>query len=237
MYSDSYPQAEPKKNVTLDDSNSSEVQGHAPPDASPHSSCVVLIGAMGAGKSSVGWYLARNLGLGFIDVDKNIEKRERKDVATVFAEKGEAHFRTVEKAEIARLSDVRSHVIAVGGGGVMDDRNWQILGTLGITVWLNPNPSEISRRLLANEAELAKRPLLAEVLELRTAPERHKALTERLGSLDAQRQARYKEARLTITDAFSTPESTARLIRDLLFKEGLLATEDTRKAFDRWHVM
>lgn len=200
-------------------------------------SCIILIGTMGAGKSSVGWYLARSLGLGFIDLDTNIEQREKKTIAALFEEKGEAHFRALEAAEVVRLKNLRNHVIAVGGGAAVDDANWDILEALGVTVWLNPPANEIARRLLADELELRKRPLLADVLDQRTAPERHKLLTERVTALIGNRLGAYKRARAVISDSFSTPESTARLIRDVLRKDGLLAAEESRKSFDRWQIM
>lgn len=192
---------------------------------------------MGAGKSTVGWHLAKILGLGFIDVDKQIEQKERKPIAQLFADRGEAAFREVEAQEIRRLKDLRNHVIAVGGGAVVLDESWATLSAAGVTVWLNPAPSEIARRLLADELELKKRPLLADVLEQQTTPERLAALTERLASVVSERQARYAEARISVSDAFSTPETTAKLIRDLLIKEGLYTTGQPHQAFDRWQHM
>jgi shikimate kinase len=197
----------------------------------------VLVGGMGAGKSTVGWYLAKALGYGFVDLDRKIEAREKKKIADIFADKGEEHFRSVEAAEVQRLKQLRSHVVATGGGAVLDPASWEVFSTIGLTVWLNPTPAELARRLLARKDELAKRPLLADVLAQPTPQDQHKLLSERLGALVGSRASAYGQAKVVINDAFSTPEATARTIRDLLQKDGLLAGGDPRNSFDRWQVM
>ena len=206
----------------------------------PGGSCIILIGATGAGKSTVGWYLARGIGYGFIDLDKMIERRAKKTINAIFEERGEAQFRDLETAELAKLANARSQVIAVGGGAAEAELNWEALTTLGTTVWLNPPPSEIARRLLADDVELKKRPLLADVLAAKASLDRAKLqelLTVRLTALLGQRQERYKQARVIISDAFSTPESTARLIRDELVRDGTLKSSPDQRTFDRWRIM
>jgi shikimate kinase len=97
---------------------------------------VVLVGFMGAGKSTVGRLLARRLGLCFVETDAMITAREGRSIPDIFAERGEVYFRQLEAAVLEDLADKRAHVIATGGGfpcrpGVMDR-----LREIGTVVWL-----------------------------------------------------------------------------------------------------
>ncbi len=115
---------------------------------------IVLIGAPGAGKTSVGKRLARKLGRTFVDVDQRIEQVVGKPVAEIFADEGEAHFRALE--EEATLELLESHdVISLGGGAVMNPR---IRGALEghEVVWLKVSIGQATRRVGMNKA----RPLL-----------------------------------------------------------------------------
>ncbi|RIL05855.1 MAG: shikimate kinase, partial [Proteobacteria bacterium] len=76
-----------------------------------------LVGLMGAGKSAVGEALAAALGLRFEDTDAAIERRARRSVAQIFAERGEPAFRALERAAIERLAG-RPVVAALGGGAI-----------------------------------------------------------------------------------------------------------------------
>ena len=195
---------------------------------------IILMGATGAGKTTTGWVLARLVGYGFIDLDLLIEEREKKTVQALFEAKGEDHFRELERSHLRTLSGLRSHVLSVGGGAVMDEDNWQLLQEMGTTVWINTPAEEIARRLLAVESELAKRPLLAEVMSQPDPEARHKLLSERLKALIGNRVGRYKQARLAVSDSFSTPETTAHLVKDLLVREGILTLSREHCPFDRW---
>jgi shikimate kinase len=195
---------------------------------------IVLLGAMGSGKSTVGWVLSRIVGYGFIDTDALIEARVKKPVSVIFAERGEAAFRELEAEVIQRLRGLRSHVVSVGGGAVMGDANWQILQDLGATVWLNAPPAEIARRFNTDDGELKKRPLLSELADYKDKEQRQKLLTERLSALIGQRMERYRQATVAVSDSFSTPESTAHSIREVLVKEGILRLPAEHRAYDRW---
>src|ERR1043166_5922564 len=96
---------------------------------------VILIGAMGSGKSTSGWLLARLIGYGFVDLDQSIEVQEGLPVHEIFDKKGEGYFRDLERNLIEKLSPIRSHVVAAGGGAVMNDESWELLQRMGITVW------------------------------------------------------------------------------------------------------
>ncbi len=198
---------------------------------------IILLGGMGTGKSSTGWLLARILGYGFIDTDTVLESRFRKPITQVFEEEGEASFRSKEKELVLSLFGIRSHVISVGGGTVMDDESWQVIMRMGVTIWLNPSPEEVARRFLVHEEQIAKRPLLADLLSHKDKETRQKLLKERLSALIGNRSARYREALLSVSDSFCTPESTALLIKDMLVKDRLLPPIRGEKPYDRWGIL
>jgi shikimate kinase len=82
---------------------------------------LVLVGAMGAGKSTVGRRLAEAWGVGFRDTDRDIEAREGRSVADIFVDSGEAHFRELERAAVAEALSTHEGVLALGGGAVLDE--------------------------------------------------------------------------------------------------------------------
>jgi len=181
---------------------------------------IFLMGVMGAGKSSVGWALAKMVGYAFIDSDSEVEKRARKSVAKIFTDDGESVFRDLERSVVLDMPGLRSHVISLGGGAVMDDQSWEVIQKLGVGVWLNPPPEEVARRLLADPEQMRSRPLVGDLApendeELRgggKAAEKFKTLCHRLGALTGMRQSRYKQAKVTLESGFSTPEDTAKFV-------------------------
>lgn len=126
---------------------------------------IALIGAPGAGKSTVGKRLARKLGLSFVDVDQRIEEVVGKRIAEIFADEGEAHFRALEQEATLELLD--SHdVVALGGGAVMNPVVRDALAGHEV-IWLKVSIGQASRRVGLNTA----RPLLlgnmrAQLIEL-----------------------------------------------------------------------
>ncbi|MBI5526409.1 MAG: hypothetical protein HY897_08740 [Deltaproteobacteria bacterium] len=107
---------------------------------------VVLVGFMGAGKSTVGPLLARRLGFEFHDIDWCVEGMTGADVATVFRTKGEAFFRAAESSELKRLAVRSNVVIAAGGGAVLSEENRELLASSCTVVWLAaPFPACVRR--------------------------------------------------------------------------------------------
>ncbi len=98
---------------------------------------IVLVGLMGAGKSTVGRRLARRLGLPFVDSDDAIEDAAGYSAAEIYERYGEADFRDGERRLVARLLDGEVRVIATGGGAYVDPRTRQLLNERAITVWLD----------------------------------------------------------------------------------------------------
>lgn len=117
---------------------------------------IVLIGFMGAGKSSVGQLVARALGRELVDTDVVIERTARMDVAEIFRQEGEEGFRRREVAVIDRAVSAPGRVIAVGGGAVLSADNRTALKQAGLLVYLRATPETLAGRLVGT----ADRPLL-----------------------------------------------------------------------------
>ncbi len=109
---------------------------------------VVLVGLMGAGKTSIGRRLAEILGLPFVDADHEIEAAAGKSIPDIFAEHGEAHFRDGEKRVIARLLESGGQVLATGGGAFMNAETRERVKQRAISVWLKADLSLLMQRVL-----------------------------------------------------------------------------------------
>ena len=97
---------------------------------------VILVGFMGAGKSSVGRILSRRLGLCFVETDEMIAAKEGRPIPEIFAAKGEAHFRALEEEAVRLLALKRGDVIATGGGLPCREGRAEALRAIGTVVWL-----------------------------------------------------------------------------------------------------
>lgn len=183
---------------------------------------VVLVGLTGCGKSTIGWHLAQTLGLGFLDLDEAIVKTAGKPIHRIFAEDGEEAFRRLERETVERIEGIRSHVIAAGGGAVVDDENWRRLSALGVTLWIHASPEEIARRLTTDRVDLATRPLLADLAQESDRPLLEQKLADRLRGLLLAREFRYRLSRFVIETAYSTPGVTTSLINRILKDERVL---------------
>jgi shikimate kinase len=117
---------------------------------------LVLVGLMGAGKSTVGRRLAQKLGLPFRDADHEIETAAGMSIADIFAIHGEAHFRDGERRVIARLLQEGPMVLATGGGAFMNHETRRQIAEHGISVWLRADLDVLMRRV----RKRATRPLL-----------------------------------------------------------------------------
>jgi shikimate kinase len=117
---------------------------------------IVLVGLMGAGKTSVGRRLAERLGLGFVDADHEIETAAGKSIPEIFADHGEAYFRDGEKRVIARLLENGEQILATGGGAFMNADTRTLVKSHGISVWLKADLDLLLKRVLKRD----NRPLL-----------------------------------------------------------------------------
>jgi shikimate kinase len=118
---------------------------------------LVLVGPMGAGKSSIGRRLASRLGLRFVDADRHLEEVTGATVPVIFECEGEAGFRAREATLLAELCAGRGQLVATGGGAVLDAGTRERLRATGFVVWLRLGIDQQLRRL----ARDASRPLLA----------------------------------------------------------------------------
>lgn len=118
---------------------------------------IILVGLPGAGKTSTGRAVAKQLHWPFIDFDTEIEHREHSSVADIFAEKGEAYFRGLEQSLTRELSDSNGTVISAGGGWVTNRESVALLRGTGRIIYLRVGPEGAMARL-ANAR--VRRPLL-----------------------------------------------------------------------------
>jgi shikimate kinase len=108
---------------------------------------LVLVGMMGAGKSSVGRRLAARLSVPFIDADAEIEKAAGMTITEIFAAHGEPYFRAGETRVIARLLESGPQVLATGGGAFMNVETRSAIRAKGISVWLRATLEVLNRRI------------------------------------------------------------------------------------------
>ncbi|OFI06082.1 shikimate kinase [Clostridium acetireducens DSM 10703] len=116
---------------------------------------IVLIGTPGAGKSTIGDILAKNINLPFYDVDSYIENKQGKSINNIF-EKGEEYFRNIESESIKEIIKKTPSVIATGGGVVKIPENMKVLKENSIIIFINRPVDNI-----AKDIDVSTRPLLA----------------------------------------------------------------------------
>jgi shikimate kinase len=117
---------------------------------------------MGAGKTTVARALGRRIGWRAEDIDARIERRERRTVAAIFANEGEAYFRQAEKSALHELLPERNLIVATGGGTFADGDNRTIMLADGAVAWLDVPLSGIIDRVPQD----GRRPLAADRIQL-----------------------------------------------------------------------
>jgi shikimate kinase len=164
---------------------------------------IVLVGLMGAGKSTVGRRLAKRLGLPFVDSDVAIEEASGSPTAELFERYGESDFRDGERRLVARLVEGDVRVIATGGGAFNDPRTRQLLNDRAITVWLDAPVDVLAERTRRRD----NRPLL-----------RNGDRTGTLARLADERRAFYEEAKIHIRSGAGAHNDVVEAIVDALHK-------------------
>ncbi len=159
---------------------------------------IVLVGLMGAGKSTVGRRLARRLGLPFVDADEEIERAADRRIAEIFDSFGEGAFRDGERRVIARLIEGPPKVIAAGGGAFMNEETRTLILDRCTAIWLDASVETLAERVSRRGA----RPLL-----------RDKEPRGAIAALAAQRNAVYAEAHLRVR---SDPAPHDRVVERIL---------------------
>jgi len=159
-----------------------------------HTDKIVLVGFMGTGKSTVARLLAERLGVEHADLDEEIEREAGCAIAEIFDTKGEAHFRDLESAALARLlAAERPLVLATGGGAVLREANRAAMLRSGFVAALTASPGRIVERVSGD----ASRPLLRGDVE------------ERVRRLMSERRTAYDFAHVKIDTTDLTPEEVA----------------------------
>jgi shikimate kinase len=125
--------------------------------ADPNRPHLILVGLPGSGKSTVGKAVAERLGRSFLDFDVEIERRQGKTIAEIFGEKGEGHFRELERALTEELRSMGNMILAPGGGWVTNPEVVRLVRPPGRLVYLRLRPETALKRL---GAERTTRPLL-----------------------------------------------------------------------------
>jgi shikimate kinase len=159
---------------------------------------VYLVGFMGAGKSTVARALARRLHWTTEDIDERIEKRERRDIPTIFRQDGEPYFRSIEQEELIALLPVRGTVVATGGGTIVNPIAREMMLRDGAVIWLDAPFATVLERVPLD----GRRPLAADRIEME--------------SLYNQRLMAYSRAHLRLDAGKSSVEDLVDQIADWL---------------------
>jgi shikimate kinase len=159
---------------------------------------VYLVGFMGAGKSTVARALAKRLHWTTEDIDERIEKRERRDIPTIFRQDGEPYFRPIEQEELIALLPVRGAVVATGGGTIVNPIAREMMLRDGAVIWLDAPFATVLERVPLD----GRRPLAADRIEME--------------SLYNQRLMAYSRAHLRLDAGKSSVEDLVDQIADWL---------------------
>jgi shikimate kinase len=171
---------------------------------------IVLVGMMGAGKTSIGRRLANLLHLPFLDADTEIEKAANLTIPEIFEHYGEAHFREGEERVLARLLASGPAVVATGGGAFMSEETRQRCRENGVTIWLkadapvllervrkksnrpllnHPDQDQVMRRLLAEREPIYRQ---ADIMVASREGPHQAVIAEIVAALDALLRQRSK---------------------------------------------
>jgi shikimate kinase len=163
---------------------------------------LVLVGMMGAGKTTVGRRLAARLGRHFVDSDEEIEKAAGMTIEDIFATRGEAEFRTGEVRVIARLLKDRDLVLGTGGGAFMNAETRALVQSSAVSVWIKADFELLFQRVQRR----SNRPLL------KTANPR-----QTLQDLIDKRYPIYAEADVTVVSTDVPQDQVATEVMDAVF--------------------
>lgn len=163
---------------------------------------IVLVGLMGAGKTSLGKRLAKIFDLPFLDSDAEIEKAAGCTIAEIFESFGEAYFRDGERRVIERILTSEPCVMATGGGSFMDEKIRSMVKEHALSIWLRADLDTLVKRTSKRRDE---RPLL------KTGDPR-----EILGKLIEQRYPVYAEADIVVDVSDEPPEKTSERVHRII---------------------
>jgi shikimate kinase len=165
---------------------------------SPAPARIVLVGFMGAGKSTIGAILAKRLGYGFEDMDKRIEARVGRRIADIFREDGEEAFRGLELEEARMVGTLEHRVVAAGGGAFSREATREALQQGALTVWIRCS---------------------AEALFARVGHDRSRPLAgnrDIMRALLAEREPSYSMADVSVDGSVGSPQQVADRVMALV---------------------
>ncbi|MDD5645414.1 MAG: shikimate kinase [bacterium] len=158
---------------------------------------ILLFGFMASGKSTVAKILSKKLDMDYIEMDNIIEKEANMSISEIFAEKGEKHFRMLEKNLSKKLSDSDNLIISTGGGVITDEENIANLIKNGMAFSLMVSPENVIKRTKNS----AHRPLL-----------NTKDRKKQIENLLRERNPYYEKTGYVINTNIFTPEKVAGII-------------------------
>ena len=166
---------------------------------------IYLVGFMGAGKSTIGKILARELNRPFIDTDELIEKKSQKSIAEIFRTHGERHFRQLETEVLHEISCESQAIVALGGGAILKEENRRLIQNSGISIYLAWDFNVLLSRIWNNP----KRPLVEN--------EKGEQGIQKLKDLFAERETLYKKSDMVIkcTLEMSPQQITGKIVANL----------------------
>lgn len=170
---------------------------------------VIIVGYMGAGKTTVGKALAKELSMPFYDLDWYIEARMRKTIPQLFAERGEDGFRLVEQRLLHEVAEFEDVVISCGGGTPCFFDNMEYINRQGMTVYLKAAPDVLCKHLKMGKTE---RPLL----KGKTPEQINEFIKEQL----SQREPYYLKAKtvfdVSLLDSYEKIKTSVAELREVL---------------------
>ena len=166
---------------------------------------IILIGYMGAGKTTIGRHLAEALHLDFFDLDWYVENRFQKKIPDIFAERGEAGFREVERRMLHEVAEFENIVLSCGGGTPCFFDNIDYMNSVADVVYLRATPTVL-------QAHLAMGKSIRPLIQGKSPDELHDFIVQSL----QQRSPFYEKARHTIDiDVIHTKEQIAAYVRQI----------------------
>jgi shikimate kinase len=160
---------------------------------------IILVGFMGAGKTTLGEELAEKLGIPFYDTDALIEKSTNSSISSIFLNHGEGYFRNLEKETIDKLPKNSGYVLAVGGGLPCFNNLMETLNAMGCTIYLKHDVRTLAKRLMKDKEQ---RPLVAQ--------KSHTELISYIEGKVIEREVVYSQAQLIFEQEEQTPDGIIR---------------------------
>jgi shikimate kinase len=173
---------------------------------------IILIGYRGSGKTTLGRRLADELRWPFVDLDERIVEAAGRTIKQIFEESGESAFRELESQHLAEVVVLKDHVISLGGGAILAEKNRRlVVGSGHPVVYLKAEPEELHRRIVADPATAAQRPGLTYL----------GGSVEEVRALLARREALYQEVKTVELDAAGSTDALVEQLKSHM-KQGWL---------------